>query len=339
MAKHSAPTAVTIADTEERGLLHQWVDKYWKSVTVVTVIVVGLVLYRQYQGEQRQAAADSSWDALRQEVNFGSGFTSNVTVTSPEAVARLAEDLATEPSGPWAKALEVQAHVQAGEYEAALGALTELEQGWPDHPLLTESITVDDEGTTSTLPAHLRASLAGIQAWEAAHPNLFSNPALPEGSPRVRINTDKGAIVVGLYQEMVPRHVENFLKLCGEGYYDGTLFHRVIPGFMIQGGDPNSRDGDPATWGQGGPDYTVDDEFTELAHFKHVLSAAKTPGATASSGSQFFITTGEPHHLDRVHTVFGAVLEGDSVIAEIESGPVTGDRPQDPVKILGTEIL
>ena len=110
---------------------------------------------------------------------------------------------------------------------------------------------------------------------------------------------------------------------------------------MIQGGDPNSREGDPATWGSGGPGYKIPAEITELRHFEGVLAAAKQGGETESSGSQFYITTGAPHHLDGQHTVFGALLEGEAVVGEIENGSLVEgtDRPQDPVVIESAEVL
>jgi len=145
---------------------------------------------------------------------------------------------------------------------------------------------------------------------------------------------------VGLYAKKTPLHTENFLRLCREGYYDGTRFHRVIADFMIQGGDPNSRNADaPETWGQGGPETTIPAEITDLKHFKYVLAAAKKGTDVDSSGSQFYITTGEAHHLDGVHTVFGLVLEGKDVVDAIGSAPVTGDRPDEPVVLLGTDVL
>jgi cyclophilin family peptidyl-prolyl cis-trans isomerase len=144
-----------------------------------------------------------------------------------------------------------------------------------------------------------------------------------------------------LYAELAPKHVENFVKLCREGFYNGTKFHRVMRGFMIQGGDPNSREGAPETWGAGGPDYKVAHEESGLAHFAGYLSAAKKTGEKESSGSQFFITTGDAHHLDGQHVVFGKVLDGLDVVGTIESSAVVEgtDRPVNPVSIQTVEIL
>jgi cyclophilin family peptidyl-prolyl cis-trans isomerase len=133
------------------------------------------------------------------------------------------------------------------------------------------------------------------------------------------------------------------LKLCKEGYYDGTKFHRVVRGFMIQGGDPNSKDKDPSEWGQGGPDYTIAPEPSGLYHFAGVLSAAKKPGDKEESGSQFFLTSDPAHYLDGEHTVFGQVTAGQEVVRAIAQAPVaqegSRDRPLTPVAIDSVEVV
>jgi cyclophilin family peptidyl-prolyl cis-trans isomerase len=167
-------------------------------------------------------------------------------------------------------------------------------------------------------------------------PHWFQNPALPEGSPRVRLETSVGSIELGLYEDRAPGHVANFLRLVDEGFFEGIKFHRVIPDFMIQSGDPNTRDMDPATWGQGGPGYKLDAEHSDLRHVRGALAAAKMGADIQSSGSQFYITTGTPHHLDGQHTVFGGVISGWDTIQRIEQAPrVEGtDRPREPVSIV-----
>jgi peptidyl-prolyl cis-trans isomerase B (cyclophilin B) len=115
--------------------------------------------------------------------------------------------------------------------------------------------------------------------------------------------------------------VESFLKLTKSGFYNGTIFHRIIPGFMIQGGDPLTKD--PANrnkFGTGGPGYTVPAEFSKVAHEKGILSAARTADPN-SAGSQFFIMTDKSPHLDGQYTVFGEVLKGVEVIDVIVSQP------------------
>ncbi|MFO0873109.1 MAG: peptidylprolyl isomerase [Phycisphaerales bacterium] len=129
--------------------------------------------------------------------------------------------------------------------------------------------------------------------------------------PRARIETDQGPIVVELWNDVAPRHVENFLKLARQGFYDGTGFHRILPGFVIQGGCPK---GD----GTGGPGWTVKAEFNDRLHDKGVLSMARSAHPD-SAGSQFFVCLGRDQckHLDRQYTAFGKVIEGIDTVDKI----------------------
>ncbi len=127
------------------------------------------------------------------------------------------------------------------------------------------------------------------------------------------IETEKGNLVLELFASDVPMTVNNFVTLAREGFYDGLTFHRVVPGFVVQGGDPN---GD----GTGGPGYQFDDEFTEHTHVAGALSMANSGPNT--NGSQFFITYTPQHHLDGHHSVFGQLIEGMDVLERIEQGDV-----------------
>ena len=122
-----------------------------------------------------------------------------------------------------------------------------------------------------------------------------------------------GTIRFELLPELAPKTVENFVKLAGEGLYDGTTFHRVIPGFMIQGGDPNTRNPDPRDDGKGGPGYRIDDEHTDFPHTRGIVSMANS-GAPNTAGSQFFIVHEDSPHLDGGYTAFGRVIEGIEVV-------------------------
>jgi peptidyl-prolyl cis-trans isomerase B (cyclophilin B) len=132
------------------------------------------------------------------------------------------------------------------------------------------------------------------------------------------IETKFGKIVFKLLPELAPEHVRNFVKLAQSGFYDGTLFHRVIPGFMIQGGDPNTKTADKSRWGQGGPGYTIKAEFNTRSHLRGIVSMARATDPN-SAGSQFFIVTSDSTFLDRQYTVFGEVLEGMPVADQIVS--------------------
>jgi len=132
----------------------------------------------------------------------------------------------------------------------------------------------------------------------------------------VRVETNLGDIAIKLLPELAPETVRNFEKLARDGFYDGTLFHRVIPGFMIQGGDPNTKTGNKSSWGMGGPGYTIKAEFNSRSHLRGIVSMARAQDPD-SAGSQFFIVTTDSTFLDRQYTVFGEVLEGMEVADKI----------------------
>ncbi len=125
-----------------------------------------------------------------------------------------------------------------------------------------------------------------------------------------------GKIRIELYPEAAPKTVAQFEKLAGEGFYDGTTFHRVIPGFMIQGGCPNTRNADPRDDGKGGGEYALDDEFSDLPHKRGSVSLANR-GSHNTGGTQFFIALADAPRLDGKHTLFGRVIEGMEVVDAI----------------------
>ena len=145
------------------------------------------------------------------------------------------------------------------------------------------------------------------------------------------IETNFGTIVIQLFPDVAPGHVENFVKLAQDGFYDGTTFHRVIPGFMIQGGDPNSKDDDRSNDGQGGPGYTINAEFNDKPHKRGILSMARAQDPN-SAGSQFFIVVADSNFLDGQYTVFGEVIEGMEVADKIVNVEKDGnDNPREKV--------
>jgi len=147
------------------------------------------------------------------------------------------------------------------------------------------------------------------------------------------IETKYGNIELKLFPEVAPNHVDNFLKLARDGFYDGTTFHRVIPGFMIQGGDPNSKSDDRRTHGMGGPGYNIDAEFNDRPHKRGTLSMARSASPN-SAGSQFFICVADVSHLDGQYSVFGEVVSGMDVVDKIVSQPRdANDNPNVKVEI------
>lgn len=136
-----------------------------------------------------------------------------------------------------------------------------------------------------------------------------------------------GEIVLRFFQEVAPGHVNNFVKLSRDGFYNGTTFHRVIPGFMIQGGDPNSKNSDRSSHGMGGPGYKVKAEFNSRPHKRGIVSMARANDPD-SAGSQFFICVADANFLDWQYTVFGEVVSGMEVADKIVSMKCDGrDNP------------
>jgi peptidyl-prolyl cis-trans isomerase B (cyclophilin B) len=141
------------------------------------------------------------------------------------------------------------------------------------------------------------------------------------------LKTNLGEIVLRFFPDVAPNHVENFLTLAADGFYDGSKFHRVIPDFMIQGGDPNSKDNDRSNDGIGGSGNSVKAEFSSLPHRRGVLSMARG-GNPDSASSQFFICVGDPSFLDNKYSAFGMVVEGMDVADAIVALPRDkGDNP------------
>ncbi len=137
------------------------------------------------------------------------------------------------------------------------------------------------------------------------------------------LKTSAGEMVVEFWPDVAPKTVENFKKLANDGFYDGTAFHRIIKGFMIQGGDPNTKYLDKeSSYGTGGPGYKVQAEFNDRPHVRGVISMARSADPN-SAGSQFFICLGTASSLDRQYTAFGKLIKGLDVLDTIGSTPVS----------------
>ncbi len=186
----------------------------------------------------------------------------------------------------------------------------------------------------------LLALIAGALAWYLPGRTEPSSMAVPEGqtallgvvnpaNPQAIIKTNRGEITIELLAEQSPLTVENFIKLAKQDFYNNTLFHRVIKDFMIQGGDPLSRESDWSVHGRGGPGYTFEDEANGLKLVRGVVAMANAGPNT--NGSQFFIlTAAEAPWLDGKHTVFGRVIGGQEVvdaIGAVPTDPEQGDHP------------
>ena len=169
----------------------------------------------------------------------------------------------------------------------------------------------------------------------------FGNYSFAESFDKLAVlESNLGTIVIEFFPNDAPNHVDNFIGLTESGFYNGILFHRIIPGFMIQGGDPNTISGDPNTWGQGGPSTSVDAEFNTIKHNRGIVSMARSADPN-SGGSQFFIVHGDSNFLDEQYTVFGRIITDESFetldkIASVDTG--NGDNPLEPEKVRISKI-
>jgi len=195
-----------------------------------------------------------------------------------------------------------------------------------------ESTTATAAATeTASVPANEQAAPAAQPAAETA--NKETN-AMTDTEPKVaELHTSAGEIDIRFFPDVAPNHVKNFLTLAEQGFYNGTKFHRVIPGFMIQGGDPNTIKGDPYTWGTGGSPNRLKSEFNSISHKRGIVSMARSQDPNSAS-SQFFIVVSDSPFLDNQYTVFGQVLKGMDVADKIVNGKRDrNDRPDQPVSI------
>ena len=202
-------------------------------------------------------------------------------------------------------------------------------------PTSLEKLTKDLKSNRNKLKFPKDESINYLQN-EKSDP--YSKPLMPQDIDRIKeiaakyeptpvliddivtLETNRGTMKLKLFSNVAPKHCYNFKKLANSGFYDGTTFHRIIPNFMIQGGDIFSRDGSKKNDGQGGPGWTVDAEFNNIKHTKGVLSMARSSDPN-SAGSQFFICHANAPHLDGKYTAFGEVIDNIDVVDKIVNAP------------------
>jgi peptidyl-prolyl cis-trans isomerase B (cyclophilin B) len=182
------------------------------------------------------------------------------------------------------------------------------------------------------------ASLLIVTAAQAElkHKQFTKEEIKKMAETRAVIETALGNMEIKFFPDVAPNHVNNFIELAKKGFYDGTTFHRVIPGFMIQGGDPNSKSPDKSRHGMGGPGYTIKAEFNPKSHKRGILSMARS-AQPDSAGSQFFICVEDALFLDRQYTVFGEVVSGMEIADKIVSKP--RDKMDNPLDRIEMKVI
>jgi peptidyl-prolyl cis-trans isomerase B (cyclophilin B) len=175
-------------------------------------------------------------------------------------------------------------------------------------------------------------TIAVIASTVLATEEKKESPPVNSSNEVAVIKTNEGDMVVQFWTDAAPNTVENFKKLARQGFYDGTIFHRIVKGFMIQGGDPNSKDeAKENSYGEGGPGYNIKAEFNDHGHERGVISMARGPDPD-SAGSQFFICLAPVRRLDHQYTTFGKLIKGDDVLEKIGETPVIRNNMGEPSK-------
>jgi peptidyl-prolyl cis-trans isomerase B (cyclophilin B) len=245
-------------------------------------------------------------------------------------------ELAAQEAAARAKAEQELAASEAAQQERAQAEaeaerlLQESAKAQAEARLAAEKAAADKLAADRLAAEKAAAEAAAAKARETSVTSVTGDPSVV-----AELDTTAGTLVLGFFPDVAPGHVKNFLDLAGKGFYDGTRFHRVIPGFMIQGGDPHSKDpAKKAMWGTGDAGYKIKAEFSTRPHQRGTLSMARSRDPD-SAGSQFFICHEAAPHLDRSYTVFGELLAGYDVLDRIAAAPNQpgSDRPVDPVVV------
>lgn len=186
----------------------------------------------------------------------------------------------------------------------------------------------------------LGLGLAVAQNDSTNKPVSQTNTSMSSTKEIAIIKTSEGEMVLEFWPDVAPKTVENFKTLAKKGFYDGTCFHRVIKGFMIQGGDPLTKDpSKEPMWGTGDPGYKIKAEFNSKSHTRGVISMARSQNPD-SAGSQFFICHGDAKFLDRQYTAFGTLIKGDDVLEKIATTPThPQDRPDKRMAVISIQIV
>ena len=327
--KHKAPTQVTLIQ-EEKSSFATWIDNNWKMLSFVAVCAAAGIIGSQVMGQKEAASRHSRLDLLLGAIQS----------VDPGQLQTASSSLQGTGLAGWADLMDTQLALSEGRYDDADAALARLQAS--ASPLLKLQLPLGAGGESMTILEHLAAAKDGSrQLVQDSQITLFS-PDPPEGSPRVRMQTSLGVIEVALYEGAAPLHVANFLANVDAEKYTGTRFHRILQGFMVQGGNPTTTSDDPALWVETGDEVKVPTESDNgLVHSPYVLAGAMFPGDEDSSQFQFYITEGHAHWLDEKHTVYGKVVSGQDTVralASVPADPQSG-RPTSPPVLERVERL
>jgi len=319
--KHKAPTQVTLVQ-EEKGAFAQWINTNWKLLAFAALGVSALIVGSQLMGQKAVAGRDADLDTLLSAVQSGD-------VSQLEAAST---SLAEAGLGGWADLMLVQMALSEEQYDDAASRLSKLEGS--ASPLLALQMPLGAEGETRSILEHIQACIeSSREQLEETGVQLYS-PDPPADATRVVFDTDMGTIEVALYDELAPLHVANFLTNVDSGVYEGTRFHRILSGFMVQGGNPKTTSEDRTLWIESPDDEEVlvpTEHENGLVHSPFMLAGAMKPDDTDSSQFQFYITEGHAHWLNAKHTVYGKVMVGQDIVRALASVPVDQQGNGQPI--------
>lgn len=318
--------------------MSEFVHRFWKVAVVVALVVVAVLLFRQKAHANEEEAEAQAWDKLLQAASTDPQM--GLMSGKPADLVAVADQIKDAHAGAFALYVAAASAARQQDYAQAKSLLTRLRQEFPSSAIVADKLSSEPGAAKQSDVDVLESRVDAWLAWRQKNPSLFGLPDLPPDAPKVKINTDRGTIVVGLYTAQAPLHAEAFLKLARDGSFNGMKFHRVQSDRLIQSGDPNTLKEDVTAWGAGELGSAPAAESNDLKHFAGALATARATGSKSDSGSQFVIVITDDFPLDANSVVFGKVIEGlDLAKAISESKTVEGtERPEQPATIQSTEV-
>ncbi len=243
--------------------------------------------------------------------------------TKVDATVLSGQDLSVQIEGEKAKPISKPV---AGKIDLAAGTMIERKMMFP-----VSTLAPNVDGVAHVTLSWKGLAGANVSFKVLADVSQISIDDMDLAETQVMIVTNYGEILVGFYPDKAPNHVRNFIELSKSGFYDGTKFHRVIKGFMLQGGDPNTKEGATGQPGLGNSGKNLDAEFNDTRHTRGILSMARSPSGPNTASSQFFVMHGDAPHLDGQYSAFGHTIQGIDVVDIIANVPANASKPVAPV--------